>query len=70
MCPLSNVRTRLVDAIESHPIRRYFDRGILVTVNTDDPMMFGNSLAAEYQALVEAHKFTRADIQALVLNGI
>ena len=60
----------LVDTIESHPIRRYFDRGILVTVNTDDPMMFGNSLAAEYQALVEVHKFTRTDIQALVLNGI
>ena len=70
MCPLSNVGTQLVDAIESHPIRRYFDRGLLVTINTDDPMMFGNSLAAEYQALVEAHNFTRDDIQAIVLNGI
>ena len=70
MCPLSNVSTRVVDAIESHPIRRYFDRGVLVTVNTDDPMMFRNSLAAEYQALTEAHKFTRDDIHTLVLNGI
>ena len=41
---------------------------MLVTVNFDDPMMFGNSLADEYQALVEVHKFTRTDIQALVLN--
>ena len=57
-------------AIENHPIRRYFDRGVLVTVNTDDPMMFGNSLATEYQALVEVHKFTRSDIQTLVFNGI
>ena len=70
MCPLSNVSTHLVDTIESRPIRRYFDRGVLVTVNFDDPMMFGNSLADEYQALVEVHKFTRADIQALILNGI
>ena len=70
MCPLSNVGTQLVDAIESHPIRRYFDRGVLVTINTDDPMMFGNSLAAEYQALVEVHKFTRDDIRAIVVNGI
>ncbi len=70
MCPLSNVSTHLVDTIESHPIRRYFDRGALVTVNTDDPMMFGNSLAEEYQALVEAHNFTREDIQVIVMNGI
>ena len=70
MCPLSNVGTHLVDTIESHPIRRYEDRGVLVTVNTDDPMMFGNSLASEYQALIEVHNFTCSDIQALVLNGI
>ena len=33
-------------------------------------MMFGNSLAEEYQALVEVHKFTRDDIQAIIANGI
>ncbi len=55
MCPLSNVSTRLVDGIESQPIRRYIDRGVLVTVNTDDPIMSGNSFVAEYQALVEVH---------------
>ena len=70
MCPLSNVSTRLVDGIESQPIRRYIDRGVLVTVNTDDPIMSGNSFVAEYQALVEVHQFTRADIQAIVLDGI
>ena len=42
MCPLSNVRTGVVESIEKHPVRRYFKRGILVTVNTDDPKMFGN----------------------------
>lgn len=70
MCPLSNVNTGVVDTTQSHPIKQFFDHGILVTVNTDDPMMFGNSLAAEFQALVDVHGFTRKDITTLVLNGI
>ena len=70
MCPLSNVSTRVVDILENHPVKRYLDRGLMVTVNTDDPMMFGNSLAEEFQALVEVHNFTRDDIQQLVSNGI
>lgn len=61
MRPLSNVSTRVVDTIESYPVKRCFDRGMLVTVSTDDPMMFRNSLAAEYQALVEVHRFTRSN---------
>ena len=70
MCPLSNINTGVVDTTQSHPIKQFFDRGILVTVNTDDQMMFRNSLAAEFQALVEVHGFTRKDITTLVLNGI
>jgi len=70
MCPLSNVSTRVVDSIENHPVRRYLDRGLLVTVNTDDPMMFGNSLTQEFQTLMEVHEFTRVDIETLVSNGI
>ncbi len=70
MCPLSNVATRVVDSIEHHPVRRYFERGLLVTVNTDDPMMFGNSLAEEYRLLMERLGFSRDDIHTLILNGI
>jgi adenosine deaminase len=70
MCPISNVKTRVVPSIEQHPIRRYFDHGILVTVNTDDPKMFGNSLAEEYAALVDHLGFTHDDIRTLILNGI
>ena len=70
MCPISNVRTGVVTAIEAHPIRRYFEAGLLVTVNSDDPMMFGNSLAGEYRLLAERLGFTRAQVRALILNGV
>ncbi len=70
MCPISNVKTGVVAGIADHPIRRYFNRGLMVTVNTDDPGMFGNSLSDEYQLLVEKLGFTYEDIHTLILNGI
>ena len=70
MCPISNVKTRVVPSIEQHPIRRYFDHGLLVTVNTDDPKMFGNSLAEEYAALVEHLGFSQDEIKTLIMNAI
>ena len=70
MCPLSNVRTGVAPSLEQHPVRRYFDAGLHVTVNTDDPKMFGNSMADEFRALVQVHGFTRDEIRKLILNGI
>jgi adenosine deaminase len=70
MCPLSNVCTAVARSIEEHPIRRYFERGLVVTVNTDDPKMFGNSLAQEYQLLEEKLSFSRDEIRSLILQGI
>jgi adenosine deaminase len=70
MCPISNVRTRVVDSIESHPIRRYFEHGIPVSVNTDDPKMFGNSLAEEFLLLEQKLGFSRLEIQSLILQAI
>jgi len=70
MCPLSNVRTGVVSSIDQHPIRRYFERGMLVTVNTDDPKMFNNSLAEEYRLLETRLGFSRAEVRTLILNGI
>ena len=70
MCPLSNVRTGVVRSIDEHPIRRYFQHGLFVTVNTDDPKMFGNSLAEEYRLLEARLGFSRDEIRTLVLQGI
>jgi adenosine deaminase len=69
-CPLSNVRTGVVKSIEAHPVKTFFDAGIMVTVNTDDPAMFGNSLAQEYQMLEGRLGFSRDDVRKVILNGI
>ncbi|MEW6404594.1 MAG: adenosine deaminase [Chloroflexota bacterium] len=70
MCPISNLRTGVVESIAEHPVRRYFERGLMVTINSDDPKMFGNSLAEEYRLLEERLGFTRDDIRTLILQGI
>jgi adenosine deaminase/aminodeoxyfutalosine deaminase len=70
MCPISNLRTGVVDAIDQHPIRNFFESGILVTVNTDDPTMFGTTLAQEYRLLEAELGFTREQTRELILNGI
>ena len=70
VCPLSNVRTGVVKSIDEHPVRRLFERGLFITVNTDDPKMFGNSLAEEYQLLEERLGFSRPELRTLILNAI
>jgi adenosine deaminase len=70
MCPLSNVKTGVVSELELHPIKRYCERGVLVTVNTDDPKMFGNSLAEEFSLLEEKLHFSREAIWQLTSNAI
>jgi adenosine deaminase len=69
-CPLSNVRTGVVKSIEAHPVKKFFDAGLLVTVNTDDPAMFGNSLAQEYQRLEERLGFSQDEVRKVILNGV
>ncbi len=70
MCPISNVRTGVVGSYEQHPVRRYFERGMVLSINTDDPKMFGNSLSEEYLLLTEKQGFSRAEIKELVLGAI
>jgi adenosine deaminase len=69
MCPISNVRTGVVPNMAAHPIRAFFERGLLVTVNTDDPAMFDTSLAREYRELSRVHRFTHGEICRLVENA-
>jgi adenosine deaminase len=69
-CPLSNVATGVVGSLEEHPIRRMLDAGVLVTVNTDDPKMFGNSLAEEYALLQARLGFTAEQVRGLLLDGV
>jgi len=70
LCPMSNVRTGIVSGVAQHPIRDYFKRGLLISVNTDDPKMFGTSLADEYRLLEQECGFTRNEIRRLILLGV
>jgi adenosine deaminase len=69
-CPGSNVATGAVASLEAHPIRRFFDDGLLVSIATDDPAMFGLSLAGEFEALQTRLGFTDAEVRRLVLDGV
>ncbi len=70
MCPLSNLRLRVVDDLAHHPLRRLMDRGIIVTVNSDDPAYFGGYVNQNYLAISAALGLERNDIVAIVRNGI
>lgn len=70
LCPLSNVATGSIKRIEDHPARRYMDRGLNISINTDDPGMFHNSMAEEYAILMESFGFTEDEIRQLVLNAL
>lgn len=71
ICPTSNLFTqKYVKLLEEHPIREFFDRGINVTLNTDDPTVFGIDLVDEYMSLANKNFFSPADIVALEKNGL
>lgn len=70
LCPLSNVRTGIIPSPDKHPVRQYFDLGIPISLNTDDPLFFGNSLVDEFVAVQRFHRFSRQEIKRLILSSI
>ncbi len=70
MCPTSNYRLRVVDAIRDHPIRRLFDAGVAVTVSSDDPLFFNCNLTSELAVLEDVFAFTAEDMLQLARTGI
>jgi adenosine deaminase len=70
LCPMSNVRTGAVKSIMEHPIRKYYEHGLIISVNTDDPKMFNTSLADEYRLLVQNCGFSKQEICKIILLGI
>ncbi len=69
LCPLSNVRLRVVPDLASHPIRSLMQAGVNCTVSTDDPLCFANSLNGEYSALAAEAGFTRSELARVARNG-
>jgi adenosine deaminase len=70
VCPLSNVRLRVYDSLGEHRIFELLERGLCVTVNSDDPAYFGGHLLENFDALERELGMTRAQALTLVRNGI
>jgi aminodeoxyfutalosine deaminase len=68
--PTSNVRTRCVPSIDQHPLRRMIEAGLFVTLNSDDPPMFGTSLSNEYLVAGRDLGFSPAELAGLAGNGV
>ncbi len=68
--PTSNVRTGVCPSFAEHPLRKFFDAGLLVTLNSDDPAFFGSDLANEYLLAHSEQGFTREELRRLAANSI
>ena len=68
--PTSNVRTGLCPSFSAHPLRRYFDRGLLITLNSDDPAFFGSDLVNEFLLAHTQHSFNREELRQIAANSI
>ena len=69
ICLTSNVQTHAVGSYEEHPLRRYFDRGVNVVLNTDNRLMSGTSLTDEYMHAASTLGFSFDELSQIALNG-
>lgn len=69
VCLTSNVRTGLVQSVGEHPAKGYFEQGLMITLNTDDPAMFSTTLSREYQVAQDAFGFTDEHLRELARNS-
>ncbi|MFA4906678.1 MAG: adenosine deaminase [archaeon] len=70
VCVNSNLKTKIFPFPADHPVRRFFDDGLLITINSDDPTMFGMDLNDEFILLFNEYKFTLPEIRQLTVNAI
>ena len=70
VCPTSNLCTGAIPTLAAHPLRRLWDAGLYVTLNSDDPPMFNTDLVQEYTLAVTAFGFSLGDLARLSLNAV
>ena len=70
VCPTSNVMLGAVAELESHPIRTLYDHGVDVTINSDDLMIFGQSVSDEYMNLYRAGVLTADELEEIRLRSL
>jgi adenosine deaminase len=69
VCPLSNVRLRVVDDIRHHPLRTMMEKGLFVTVNSDDPAYFGGYVNENFLAVQQGLGLSDEDLAQLARNS-
>jgi adenosine deaminase/aminodeoxyfutalosine deaminase len=66
----SNVRTGCCKGLDEHPVKLYFESGLMVTINSDDPPMFGSDLLGEYVMVQERFEFSLEQMRELAANSV
>jgi adenine deaminase len=69
LCPLSNVELRVIPKMEDHPVKKMMDKGMLVTINSDDPAYFGGYMNENYLATAKALDLSKHDVYMLSRNA-
>lgn len=69
VCPLSNLKLRVIDKLENHPLKKMMNKNLLVTINSDDPSYFGGQLNDNYIKIAQALNLTEKDILQLAKNS-
>lgn len=69
VCPLSNLRLRVVDDLAHHPLRHMMEKGLLVTVNSDDPAYFGGYVNDNYRAVEMSLALARSELVEIARNS-
>jgi len=70
ICVTSNLRTGCCAGLDDHPLRRYFDSGLMVTLNSDDPALFASDLVDEYIVAGSRFAFTEEHLRELAANSV
>jgi adenosine deaminase len=70
VCPLSNIKLRVFDSMRDHNIKQMLERGVRVTINSDDPAYFGGYMLENFQAAQHDLNMNRADLMKLSRNAI
>ncbi len=69
LCPLSNLKLKVVEDLSAHPLKEMLDAGLVVTVNSDDPAYFGGYVNENYRAVQEALGLTDEDLGQIARNS-
>jgi adenosine deaminase len=69
VCISSNLHTGAVEAIDQHPLRRFLDAGVLVTLGTDNPTVSATTLTEEYLLAIDAFALSQEEVDRLIQNG-